>query len=237
MYTLYLPSTGWRTTRSRISRMSSMPRWDAASISTTSSDVPFAIATHAWQTLSGFGVGPCAQLSAFARMRASEVFPVPRGPAKRYACRTWPAAIAFFSVRTTGSCPTTSSKSWGRYFRYSAATAPSLSRRVSDSIGRVRRGFVRFRRGVGLDPSQVEDRRGMRGGGMPVAVGGGGLGVAGLIIYLLISALSGGGGLSGPLANLDNETVAQGAPSPELRSECRTGQDANRRTDCRIVGV
>ena len=42
-----------------------------------------AIATQAWQVLSGVGVGPCAQLSAFARMRAIDVLPVPRGPAKR----------------------------------------------------------------------------------------------------------------------------------------------------------
>ena len=34
-------------------------------------------------------VGPCAQFSAFARIRAIDVLPVPRGPAKRYACRTW----------------------------------------------------------------------------------------------------------------------------------------------------
>ena len=83
--------------------MSSIPRCEAASISTTSSEVPLAIATHAWQTLSGVGVGPCAQLSAFARIRAIEVLPVPRGPAKRYACRTWSVASALRSVRTTPS--------------------------------------------------------------------------------------------------------------------------------------
>ena len=33
--------------------------------------------------LVGVGVGPCSQLSALARIRASDVFPVPRGPAKR----------------------------------------------------------------------------------------------------------------------------------------------------------
>ena len=32
---------------------------------------------------SGVVVGPCAQLRHFARMRAIEVLPVPRGPAKR----------------------------------------------------------------------------------------------------------------------------------------------------------
>ena len=63
--------------------MSSMPRCEAASISITSSEVPFVIETHEWQVLSGVGVGPCAQLTDFARMRASEVLPVPRGPAKR----------------------------------------------------------------------------------------------------------------------------------------------------------
>ena len=72
-----------------------------------------------WQVLSGVGVGPGvpAQFRALARMRAIDVLPVPRGPAKRYACRTWSCSIAFGSVRTTASCPTTSSKPCGRYFR------------------------------------------------------------------------------------------------------------------------
>ena len=60
--------------------MSSIPRCEAASISITSSEEPFAIATQAWQTLSGVAVGPCSQLTAFARIRAIEVLPVPRGP-------------------------------------------------------------------------------------------------------------------------------------------------------------
>src|SRR6266545_6854308 len=129
--------------------MSSIPRCEAASISTTSSEVPAAIAVQAWQVPSGSGVGPCAQLSAFARMRASDVFPVPRGPAKRYAWRTLPAEIAFLSVRTLGSCPTTSSKPWGRYLRYSAvknglnrfnqkaphSTVPASARSGSGSSG------------------------------------------------------------------------------------------------------
>ena len=90
-------------TRSRISRMSSIPRCEAASISITSSEVPLAIETQAWQTLSGVAVGPAAQLSALARIRAIDVLPVPRGPAKRYACRTWSSSIAFRSVLTTAS--------------------------------------------------------------------------------------------------------------------------------------
>ena len=97
--------------------MSSMPRWEAASISITSSEVPLVIEVHAWQVLSGLAVGPCAQLMPLARMRASEVLPVPRGPANRYAWRTLPCSMAFVSVRTTASCPTTSANVCGRYFR------------------------------------------------------------------------------------------------------------------------
>jgi predicted metalloprotease len=100
---------------------------------------------------------------------------------------------------------------------------------------------VRFRKDVSLDSSQVEDRRGSRSGGgfggIPLPVGaGGGLGVVGLVIYLLINAFAGGGGVSGPLGNLDNQTVAQQPPSVALGSECKTGADANAREDCRIVG-
>src|SRR5512145_2990831 len=62
--------------------MSSIPRCEAASISTTSSEVPFAIATQAWHVLSGVAVGPLSQLRALARMRAIEVLPVPLGPVR-----------------------------------------------------------------------------------------------------------------------------------------------------------
>jgi hypothetical protein len=99
---------------------------------------------------------------------------------------------------------------------------------------------MRFRRGARLDPSQVEDRRGQGPiaslPGRGIAVGGGGLGVVGLVIWLLVTALSGSGGLSGPLENLDQQTVATQSPSAELGSECRTGAQANAREDCRIVG-
>jgi uncharacterized protein len=93
---------------------------------------------------------------------------------------------------------------------------------------------MRFRRGVGLDPSQVEDRRGQRlglpGGG--IAVGGGGLGLVAIVIYILISVLSNGG--VGPLDNLNGSTVSQ-TPPGQVLSDCRTGADANKREDCRIL--
>jgi predicted metalloprotease len=91
---------------------------------------------------------------------------------------------------------------------------------------------VRYRRGARLDPGQVQDRRGLPGGGL--AIGGGGLGVAGLVIYLLFALLGGGGSL-GPLQNLDGQQVGQGAPSGNLAQECRTGQDANEKEECAIV--
>jgi hypothetical protein len=98
---------------------------------------------------------------------------------------------------------------------------------------------MRYRRNARLDPSQIDDRRSGGGfGGLPgggLTVGGGGLGLAGLVIYLLLSALSGGGGLSGPLGNLDGSTVAQAPPGEVLGQECRTGAQANSREDCRIV--
>jgi hypothetical protein len=98
---------------------------------------------------------------------------------------------------------------------------------------------VRFRKGARLDPSQVEDRRGGGGLALPgggIAVGGGGLGIAGLVIYLLISLLANGGGLSGPLSNLNERSIGTQPPSSALPADCQTAQDANTREDCRIVG-
>jgi predicted metalloprotease len=93
---------------------------------------------------------------------------------------------------------------------------------------------MRFRPNARLDPSQVEDVRG-RGGIPGLAVGGGGLGVVGVIVYLLFALLSNGSG-AGPLGGLDGSTVAQQSPGQALGSECQTGADANTRDDCRIVG-
>jgi uncharacterized protein len=95
---------------------------------------------------------------------------------------------------------------------------------------------MRFRRGATLDPGQVTDVRG-RGGAGPLALGGGGLGVLGLIIYLAITLLTGGGGLGGQLAPLDETRVGQGDTPGSISQDCRTGEDANARDDCRIVGV
>jgi uncharacterized protein len=91
---------------------------------------------------------------------------------------------------------------------------------------------MRFNRNSRLDPSQVQDTRGRsfsRGGGVAV---GGGVGVLGLLVYLLISVL-GGGGTTGALPGVDQ---IQGE-STRLEEECRTGEDANTKEDCRVVAV
>ncbi|MDX6408858.1 MAG: uncharacterized protein QOE13_1929 [Gaiellaceae bacterium] len=95
---------------------------------------------------------------------------------------------------------------------------------------------MRFRRDAPLDPGQVTDARGRGVGPGGVAVGGGGLGLVGLLIYVLISVFSNGGGL-GQLGPLDNQQVGQGDTPSDISSSCRTGQDANQRQDCRIVAV
>lgn len=95
---------------------------------------------------------------------------------------------------------------------------------------------MRFRQNARLDPSQVEDVRGrtgrVPGGGL--AVGGGGLGLVGLIIYIAVQLLSNGQG--SPLGPLEGATVATQSPGQVLGSDCTTGADANTREDCRIVG-
>ena len=95
---------------------------------------------------------------------------------------------------------------------------------------------MRFRRRARLDPGQVTDVRGRRMGPGGLAAGGGGLGLVGLLIFLVITFLTGGEGL-GQLAPLEGQRVGQGDTPSEVSQECRTGQDANERQDCRIVAV
>ena len=95
---------------------------------------------------------------------------------------------------------------------------------------------MRFRRRAKLDTGQVTDVRGRRMGG-GLALGGGGLGLAGLVVVLLFTLLSGGegGGLGGQLGPLEDQQVSQGDTPGEVSTACQTGEDANTRQDCRIV--
>jgi predicted metalloprotease len=70
-----------------------------------------------------------------------------------------------------------------------------------------------------------------------LAVGGGGLGIAAIVVYLLFTLLSGGEGGLGQLGPLDKTQVGQSATPSDVRRVCRRGEVANERDDCRIVGV
>jgi uncharacterized protein len=108
-----------------------------------------------------------------------------------------------------------------------------------------------FRRGARLDPGQVRDARGSSGGfgglggslgglgggggggAIPIPMGGG---IVGLIIFVVIvfilfsGVLNGGGTQSGvsdyPINNAGGGDIAS----------CQTGEDANARQDCAVVG-
>jgi len=97
-----------------------------------------------------------------------------------------------------------------------------------------------FNPNAGLDPSQVEDRRGgggfggFGGGGFgggrmgsPVIVGGGGLGLLLTIALFVLNS-----GILGGSSNI----AGGGGPASSALAGCQTGQQANQREDCRIVG-
>ena len=84
-----------------------------------------------------------------------------------------------------------------------------------------------FNPGSQLDPGQISDRRGMGG----VAIGGGG--AIGIILLLAYTLLGGNPNDLGPL--LEPGAVT-GPESSAIATDCKTGQDANDRDDCRILG-
>jgi len=86
-----------------------------------------------------------------------------------------------------------------------------------------------FDPGAQLDPGQISDRRGM-GGRTGLAVGGGGLGLVLLLAYTLL------GGNPNDLGPLLEGGAVTGPESSALAAECKTGEDANERDDCRILG-
>lgn len=90
-----------------------------------------------------------------------------------------------------------------------------------------------FNEGARLDPSQGEDRRGGgmgRGGKVGLGLGGG--------IVVLIGALLGINPdlLSSMLGETGSQPAIEQSSGASLES-CKTGQDANERLDCRILGT
>jgi uncharacterized protein len=87
-----------------------------------------------------------------------------------------------------------------------------------------------FRPDIDLDPGRVRDVRGRRVRGGGIALGGG----LGTIIIIALILLAGGnledlGGLGA--------APAEGPVGSQLINECESGEQANERQDCRIVGV
>ena len=102
-----------------------------------------------------------------------------------------------------------------------------------------------FNDNADLDTSQVEGGGGgggmFSGGGMPgggIVVGGGAGGILLLIIYLVSAASAASGGGSGsPQGQLDQGQVQAGGSQAGDFSQCKTGADANRDAQCRVIGT
>jgi predicted metalloprotease len=86
-----------------------------------------------------------------------------------------------------------------------------------------------------VDTSGVSDRRGMGG---PIAVGGGGLGIVGLLIFVLVSVLGGGNGVdTTQLVPQDGAVQGQGAGTGDLEQRCNTEGAIQQYDDCFLVKV
>ncbi len=83
-----------------------------------------------------------------------------------------------------------------------------------------------------VDVSGVDDRRG-RGLGAPIALGGGGLGIVGVILVLLVNVLGGGGESS----FLTDSTSSQGTgeSTAELSARCNSEGAIERYDDCYLI--
>ena len=86
-----------------------------------------------------------------------------------------------------------------------------------------------------VDTSGVSDRRGMGG---PIAIGGGGVGVVGLLVYLLVSVLGGGSGLDpSQLVPPGGQVQGEGAGAGDLEQRCNQEGAIEAHDDCFLVKV
>jgi uncharacterized protein len=85
-----------------------------------------------------------------------------------------------------------------------------------------------------VDTSGVSDRRGVGG---PIAIGGGGVGIVGLLIYVLVSVLGGGTIDPGQLVPQDGSVQGEGTGTGDLEQRCNTKGAVQQYDDCFLVKV
>lgn len=98
---------------------------------------------------------------------------------------------------------------------------------------------MKYNDGARLDTSEVSDtRRGGRAIGGRGAAAGGGLGVVGIVIYLVVTLVGGGDAgntAASVLGNLGDSGSSAQADNQEIEQSCKTGADANDKLECAIV--
>ena len=87
-----------------------------------------------------------------------------------------------------------------------------------------------------VNTSGVQVRKGR---GAPMVVGGGGVGIVGLIIFVLINVLGGGGGIdtSGLFVPQDGSVASEGEDAGDLQTRCNTEGAIEQYNDCFLVKV